>query len=62
MVIVLLYANINGPCREKTSPRRYASNKSADKPAHPRSLISVFVIHVLESTICKLVISKISIL
>ena len=29
----------------------FANNKGADQPAHPRSLISTFVIHLLESTI-----------
>ena len=29
----------------------YANNKGADQPAHPRSLISVFVIHCLDSII-----------
>ena len=33
---------------------RFANNTDADQPAHPRSLISAFVIHVLESIICKL--------
>ena len=27
----------------------YANNKDADQPAHPRSLISVFVMHYLDS-------------
>ena len=31
-----------------------AKNKDADQPAHPRSLISAFVIHVLESIRSKL--------
>ena len=34
----------NGPLREKTWLRRLAHNTGADKPAHPRSLISAFVI------------------
>ena len=33
----------------------------AHTPAHPRSLISVFVIHFLESTICALATGEISI-
>ena len=37
------------------------NNKGADQPAHPRSLISAFVIPVLESTFSKLAISEISI-
>ena len=35
--------------------------ESADQPAHMRSLISAFVIHVLESTFSKLALSEISI-
>ena len=50
----------NGPRREKTCLRRFANNKGADQPAHPRSLISAFVIHCLESTISKLTTSEIS--
>ena len=51
-----------GPRRKKTCFRRFAINTAADQPAHPRSLISVFVIHYLESIICKLAIGKISII
>ena len=32
----------------------FAKNKSADQPAHPRRLISAFVIHLLYSIKCKL--------
>ena len=39
----------------------FANNKGADQPAHPGSLISVFVICFLESTICKLATGEISI-
>ena len=35
---------LNGPQREKTCLRGFASNTGADQPAHPRSLISAFVI------------------
>ena len=38
----------------------FANNKGADKPARPRSLISAFVIRLLESTISRLATSKIS--
>ena len=31
----------------------YANNKGADQPAHPRSLISAFVVRCLDSIICK---------
>ena len=39
----------------------FVNNKVTDQPAHPRSLISAFVIHVLESTISKLATSEFSI-
>ena len=29
----------------------YASNKGTDQPAHPRSLISAFIVHCLDSII-----------
>ena len=38
-----------------------ANNTGADQPAHPRSLISAFVICILESIICRHVSSEISI-
>ena len=37
---------INGPRREKTCLRGFSNNTGADQPAHPRSLISAFVIRV----------------
>ena len=51
----------NGPRREKTCLRGFANNTDADQPAHRRSLISAFVIRVLESTISKLATSEISV-
>ena len=33
-----------GPYCEKTCLRRFANNKGADQPEHPRSLTSAFVI------------------
>ena len=36
----------------------YANNKGADQPAHPRSLISIFVVRCLDRMICILAISK----
>ena len=38
----------------------YANNKGADQPAHPRSLISAFVVHCLDSIILLVYISEIS--
>ena len=40
---------------------RFANNKGADQPAHPRQLISAFVISFLESDISKLCTGDISI-
>ena len=51
--------SIYGPRREKTCLRGLANNKGADQPAHPRSLISTFVIRFLESFISKLATSQI---
>ena len=41
-----------GPRREKTCLRGFVNNTGADQPAHPRSLISAFVIRVLKRSIC----------
>ena len=49
-----------GPRREKTCLRGFATNTGADQPAHPRSLISAFVIRLLESIISRLATSEIS--
>ena len=38
----------------------YANNKGADQPAHPRSLISTFVVRCLDSMTCVLALSKVS--
>ena len=48
-----------GPQREKTCLRGLANNTGADQPAHPRSLISAFVIRFLKSVISKLATSEI---
>ena len=50
-----------GRRREKTCLRGFANNTGADQPAHPRSLISAFVVRFLESIICKLATGEISI-
>ena len=49
-----------GPRREKTCLRWFANNKGANQPVHPRSLISAFVIRLLESIIYRLATSEIS--
>ena len=38
----------------------YASNKGADQPAHPRSLISAFVVRCLDSIMSLVSVTKIS--
>ena len=48
------------PGHEKTCIMSYANNKGADQPAHPRSLISAFVVHCLDSIISLDSISEIS--
>ena len=50
-----------GPRRKKTCLRWFENNKGAAQPAHPRSLISAFINHLLESIISKLASSGISI-
>ena len=60
---VIISPNIElcGARREKTCLRMFANNKGAGQPAHPRSLISAFVIRFLESTIIYLATGEISI-
>ena len=48
-----------GPWAEKTCLCGFVNNKGADQPAHPYSLISAFVIHILKS-ISKFITSEIS--
>ena len=55
------HISIIGPRREKTCLRGFANNKGADQPAYPRSLISAFVIRLLETIISALATSEISI-
>ena len=50
----------NGPGHAKMCLMAYANNKGADLPAHPRSLISTFVVRYLDSSICILALSKVS--
>ena len=58
-----IYRKVNkgGPRRERTCLRRCTNNKGADHPAHPRSLISSFIIRSSESIISMLTTSKFSI-
>ena len=57
----LIGCEAHGPRREKTCLRGFANNTGADQPAHPRSLISAFVIRFLESIICILATGEIAI-
>ena len=50
-----------GPRHKKTCLWRFANNTGVDQPAHPRSLISAFVIRFLISIIGKLATGEISI-
>ena len=48
---VSLISTINEPGHEKMCLMPYPNNKGADQPAHPRSLISTFVVRCLDSII-----------
>ena len=45
------YESLYEPGHEKMCLMSYANNKDADQPAHPRSLISTFVVRCLDSII-----------
>ena len=60
--IVIQWMKLYGPHRGKTCLRGFANNTGADQPAHPRRLISAFVIRFLKSIISKLATSKIAII
>ena len=55
----LKISTLFGPRREKTCLWKFANNKGAYQPAYPCSLISVFVISLLESIISRLATSEI---
>ena len=50
----------NEPGHEKMCHTSYANNKGADQPAHPRSLISAFVVRCLDSVMSLVSVTKIS--
>ena len=52
--------NVCEPGHEKTCLMSYANNKGADQPAHPRSLISAFVVRCLDSVMSLVSVTKIS--
>ena len=55
-----IYCEIPEPGHEKTCLMSYANNKGADQPAHPRSLISAFVVRCLDSVMSLVSVTKIS--
>ena len=59
-VLTIMLSRINEPRREKNMLLSYANNKAADQPAHPRSLISAFVVHCHDSIIHLLAKAEIS--
>ena len=60
--IIQSFPGTYGPRREKTCLWEFANNTGAYQPAHPRSLVSAFVIRLLDSTlICNLPTGEISI-
>ena len=48
------------PGHEKTCLMSYTNNKRADQPAHPRSLISAFVVRCLDSVMSLVPVTKIA--
>ena len=56
----LSYSGIYEPGHEKMCLMSYANNKGADQTAHPRSLISAFVVRCLDSIISLDFIAEIS--
>ena len=53
-------SNAFEPGHEKTCLMSYANNKGADQPAHPRSLISAFVVRCLDNVMSLVSVTKIS--
>ena len=51
--------SLYGSRREETCLRGFANNTGADQPAHPRRLISAFVIRLSRSIISRLATSEI---
>ena len=49
--LVAFILKIDEPGHEKMCLMSYANNKGADQPAHPRSLISAFVVRCLDTII-----------
>ena len=58
--VMILYFCLFEPGHAKICLMPYANNKGADQPAHPRSLISAFVVRSLDSIISLISRSEIS--
>ena len=50
----VMFCSLYEPGHEKMCLMSYANNKGADQPAHPRSLISAFVVRCLIDSIISL--------
>ena len=61
ITIYVCYSDHMGVDTGKTCLQNFANNTGADQPAHPRSLISTFVIPFSKSIICNIVTGEISI-
>ena len=59
LIMIKVVIHYMGLDEKITCLRRLVSNQGTDQPAQMRSLISTFVIHLLESSISRLVTSKI---
>ena len=53
-------STLDGPGHAKMCLMPYANNKGADQPAHPRNLISTFVVRFLDNMISLVSIAEIS--
>ena len=58
--MVMIQAVLNEPGHEKMCLMPYANNKDADQPAHPRSLISAFIVCCQDRMVPLVCISEIS--
>ena len=56
-ILILLITVVPG--HAKMCLMTYANNKGADQPAHPRSLISTFIVRCFDSMTCILALSKV---
>ena len=61
IILTCQLGKINGPRGKKTCIGGFVNNKGADQTLHLHSLISAFVIHLLENIISRLATCEISI-